>query len=338
MTRARRFLVLAPLALVIAVESSAIPTVAEVLVGSPLEGRADEILAGKKVTVTAHRSGQREMAVAFSCLVPAGQRTSLEMFRNDEAIMPEDYKDADGSVHLEDLEGSLGALSLGGNAAKEARRYLDAEPGWGLSLSTEEIASLRALAPPSGGEIAAVEGALRGIFAGRVRSYHERGLVGIAPFDRGDGETSSAAIDLEASTLASSTFERILPETHQALLSIPGGAPPDGEVFYFWTRINILGRPVFLLNQRLVGSPDGVPVMIERQFYATQFLGAGQTITALVPVDAGTLAFYINHSFVDRWSGPGFTAGAKRRVGQEVVEKILPEVAQTLGLCEGRES
>jgi hypothetical protein len=78
--------------------------------------------------------------------------------------------------------------------------------------------------------------------------------------------------------------------------------------------------------------------MIERQFYATQFLGAGQTITALVPVVGGTLVFYVNHSFVDRWSGPEFTVGAKRRVGQELIEGILPKMAETLGLCEGRES
>ena len=115
------------------------------------------------------------------------------------------------------------------------------------------------------------------------------------------------------------------------------GVPlPDGQTFYFWTRINILGRPVFLLNQRLVGSPDGVPVVIERQLYASQFLAAGQTITALIPVDAGTLVIYVNHSFVDRWSGPGFASGAKRQVGQKLIDKILPKMAELLGLCEGR--
>ena len=124
-----------------------------------------------------------------------GQPTSLGMFRNDDAVMPDGYKDADGPI---DLEGSLAALALGGNAQKEARRYLDAEPGWELSLSTEEIATLRALEPPAGGEVAAVEGALRSIFADRVRSYSERGLVGIAPFDRGDGTTSSVGSDLES--------------------------------------------------------------------------------------------------------------------------------------------
>jgi hypothetical protein len=278
------------------------------------------------------------MAVAFACLVPDGQRASLEVLHNDKAVMPDEYEDADGPLQLDDLEGSLSALGLGGNAESEAQRYLDAAPGWELSLSSEEIAVLRSLEPPAGEEIAAVEDALRRIFADRVRSYQERGLAGIAPFDRGGGQTSSVASDLEASTLASRPFEQILPETHRALRAVPGGAPPDGQAFYFWTRINVLGRPVFLLNQRLVGSPDGVPVMIERQFYATQFLGAGQTITALVPVVGGTLVFYVNHSFVDRWSGPEFTVGAKRRVGQELIEGILPKMAETLGLCEGRES
>lgn len=338
MTRSQGFLLLVPLAVMMAAESSAEPTVSEVLAGSPLDGRADEILAGNKVTAKALRSGEREMAVAFSCLVPAEQRTSLDMLRNAKAIMPDEYKDADGPLQLEDLEGSLAALRLGGNAESEAQRYLDAEPGWELSLSSEEIAALGALEPPAGEAIAAVEGALRSIFAERVRSYQERGLAGIAPFDRGRGQTSSVASDLEASTLISRSFERILPETHRALRRIPGGAPPDGQAFYFWTRIKVLGRPVFLLNQRLVGSYDGASVMIERQFYATQFLGAGQTITALVPVVEGTLVFYVNHSFVDRWSGPEFTVGAKRRVGQKLIEGILAKMAETLGLCEARES
>ena len=96
-----------------------------------------------------------------------------------------------------------------------------------------------------------------------------------------------------------------------------------------------LGRPVFLLNQRLIAQPDGVPVVIERQFYATQFLGAGQTVTALVPVEEGTLALYVNRSFVDRWTGPSFSVGTKRAVGLKIINGILPEMADEYGLCEG---
>jgi hypothetical protein len=322
------------LAILVPFQASAAPTLAELLAGSPLAGRADEILEGARVTDHSHRSGEREMAVAFACLVPSGRRASLEVFHNANAVMPDEYRDADGPIDLEDLGGSLAALRLGGEATSEARRYLDAEPGWELSLSSEEIAMLGGLDPPVGGEVDAVEGALRRIFAERVRAYVEKGLPGIAAFDRGEGQVSSVASDLDASTRVSATFERILPETHRALTRFPGETPPGGRVFYFWTRIDILGRPVFLLNQRLVGSPDGIPVVIERQFYASQFLGAGQTVIALVPVEEGTLVVYVNHSFVDRWSGPAFTVGAKRHVGQQLIEGILPETAETLGLCE----
>ena len=67
------------------------------------------------------------------------------------------------------------------------------------------------------------------------------------------------------------------------------------------------------LNANAFGLAVGVVLGLV-SFVATLFslwFGAGQTITMLVPVDGGTLVFYVNHSFVDRWSGPGFTAGAR---------------------------
>ena len=249
--------------------------------------------------------------------------------------MPDQYSDASGPIDVNDLEGSLASLTIGKGAEKEAKRYLGATPGWELSLSSEEIAAFNALDPPEGQEVPAVEAELARQFAKRVRDYHAKGLEGIAPFDRGDGETSSAGDDLRNSTITSEGFLKVLPNTHRALLAFPFGDQSDGESYYFWTRIRVLGRPVFLLNQRLIAQPDGVPVVIERQFYATQFLGAGQTVTALVPVEEGTLALYVNRSFVDRWTGPSFSVGTKRAVGLKIINGILPEMADEYGLCEG---
>ena len=89
-------------------------------------------------------------------------------------------------------------------------------------------------------------------------------MEAIAPFDRGDGEASSAGGDLRNSTIAVEGFRKTFPNAHRALLAYPLSKPRDGEIYYFWTRIQVLGRPVFLLNQRLVGQPDGVPMVIER--------------------------------------------------------------------------
>jgi hypothetical protein len=310
-------------------------TVAAVIEGTVLEGRERDILAGKKVLVEAIQSSRREMSAALACLIPPGRTGSLAHLRNAEPIMPDKYRDTSGPIDVNDLEASLASLSIGKGAEKEAKRYLGAEPGWELSLSIEEIAAFNSLDPPKGQEVATVEAELARQLAKRVQDYRAKGLEGIAPFDRGGGEISSAGDDLRNSTIAAEGFRKVFPNTHRALLAFPLSNPRDGESYYFWTRIQVLGRPVFLLNQRLVGQPDGVPIVIERQFYATQFLGAGQTVTALVPVQEGTLAVYVNQTFVDRWTGPSFATGSKRAVGLKIINGILPEMADEYGLCEG---
>ncbi len=320
------------IALLAAAPANAERDLREFLTGTPIEDKVDQILAGERVTNTSIRSGEREMAVGFACLVPPGRAMSLDRFRNPKVSMPERFRDEDGPIDIDDLAGSLAAVKLGNRS--EARRYLGAKPGWELSLSTEEIAAFQALGPPAGGEVAAVEGELRKQFAERIRRFHEQGLAGIAPFDRGDDGSTSAASDLEATTKAIVPFQARFPQAHEALLRFPQVDVPETETFYYWARVNVLGRPVFLLSQRAVGHPDGVEMMVDRQFYATQFVGAAQTITALVPVNEGTLVLLLNHSFVDRWTGPSFTVGGKRAVGQGIIDAILPRMADTLGLCE----
>jgi hypothetical protein len=312
------------------------PSAAEVLeLAKFSEKHLRDLLAGEKVTVQAHEASRREIAVALACLIPPEREGSLAPFRNAVPIMPDKYRDSSGSIDPDDLEASLVALSIGKDARDEAKRYLRAKPGWGFSLSSEEIAAFAALDPPKGQEVPAVEGQLRRMFAARVRDYRSKGLAGIAPFDRGEGEVSSAGEDLQRSTIVSKGFEEILPDVHRALLEYPLGFPSQAEEYYFWTRIQVLGRPVFLLNQRLAGQREGRSVVVERQFYATQFLGAGQTVIALIQVQEGTLAFYVNHTFVDRWTGPGFTTGAKRAAGLKIIDGIVGDMAEKYGLCEG---
>ncbi len=312
------------------------PSTAELLEGTILDSKQQKkILAGEKVAIQAHEASPREMAVLLSCLISPGRKGTLATLRTNKPVMPEEYRDASGAIDLEDIEGSLGTLTIGDKAKSEAKRYLEAQPGWELSLSTEEIAAFRALDPPEGEGVAAVEAQLRRMFAERLRAYRSEGLSGIADFDRGRGQVSSVAEDLNRTTLGAEGFKSVLPKAHRALLDYPGEAPPDGESFYFWTRLKILGRPVFMLNERLAGSFDGAEVVIDRQIYTTQFLGGGQTVTAMVPVQEGTLVFYVNHTFVDRWTGPSFATGAKRAVGLRIIDNVLKEMANAYGLCEG---
>lgn len=303
----------------------------DVLTGTVLEAHAGDVANGERVTVEDQLISEREMAVALACLIPQGRKGSLARFQNARPIVPDEYRGDSGPIDPDDPEAGFVNLTTGSDA--EAQRYIDAEPGWELSLSADEISAFRSIDRVAADKVTSVDEVLRRVLSDRVRAYHTRGLEGIAPFDRGSDGSSSVASDLKRSTIGTESFRKVLPQTHAALLKFPFGGVPGGRKYYFWTRMNVLGRPVFLLNQRLAAELDGASVVIERQFYATQFLAGGQTVTALVPVKEGELLVYVNHSFVDRWQG--FGVSAKKAIGRTLLEKTLSDMAEKYGLCEG---
>jgi hypothetical protein len=311
------------------------PLAREILAETPLSQRQiQSVLDGKLVTSDVVEASKRELGGAVACLVPPGRQGSLEFARNNRVTMPDEYKDTAGPIDPKDIEGSLAALNLGGNES-EARRYLKVEPGFDINLSKEEIADFRALAPAKGEELTAVEAKLREVFAQRIRSYRARGLDGIAPFARGDEKAKggSPAGDLRGATAAAGVFRKLMPKYYEALLAYPKGDVPNGREFLFWSRIQVLGRPVFMLHQRLTAAAEHSEIVIERQFYASHFLNVGQVLFALLPVQEGTLAFYVNRTWVDRWHG--FGTGAKRAIGKKIVRDIIKDLADHFDLCEG---
>jgi hypothetical protein len=311
------------------------PLVREILAETPFNREQIQgVLDGKLVTSDVVEVSERELGGAVACLVPTGRKGSLEFARNNRVTMPDEYKDIAGPIDPEDIEGSLAALNLGGSE-REARRYLEIEPGFDINLSKEEIAAFRALAPTKGEELAAVEAKLREVFAQRIRSYRARGLDGIAPFARGDvkAKGGSPAGDLRGATDAAGAFHKLMPEYYEALLAYPKGNVPNGREFLFWSRIQVLGRPVFMLHQRLTAATEHAEIVLERQFYASHFLNVGQVLIGLLPVQEGTLAFYVNRTWVDKWHG--FGTGTKRAVGKKIVRDVIMDLADHFDLCKG---
>ncbi|MCH7869552.1 MAG: hypothetical protein IH881_17800 [Myxococcales bacterium] len=311
------------------------PLAREVLAETPLNHeQIQAVLDGKLVTSDVIEISKRELGAAAACLIPLGRDSSLEFARNSRVTMPDKYKDTSGPIDPRDIEGSLAALNLGGNV-REARRYLEAEPGFDINLSNEEIAAFRALAPAKGEELAIVEAKLREVFAQRIRSYRARGLDGVAPFARGNREAKgeSPASDLRRATDAAGAFRKFMPKYYQALLNYPKGDVPNGREFLFWSRTQILGRPVLMLHQRLSAVSEHSEIVVERQFYASHFLNIGQVVIGLLPVQEGTLAFYVNRSWVNRWHG--FGIGTKRAIGAKIARRVTEDLAKDANLCEG---
>ncbi len=323
---------------VAATSAEAQPRAAEILSGTIFGGdEIDRVLAGKKVTTPVREVSKRELGIGLACLIPAGKQASLAVLRHGDPIMPEKYRDGSGPIDIEALDASFAALDIGKGAKDEAERLLSVEPGYEFNLSKSEMASFNALRPAKGQEVATVEAQLRRVFAERVRAYRAEGTAGIAGFAREDGESSAPGDELQKTTEGLDGFRKAFPEFHKATLDYPRGSLKERrQVFWFWTRIRVLGRPVFMLQQRLAAEKGPVEMVVERQFYASHFLDVGQTVTAILPVQEGTLLFHVHRTWVDRWTGPGMVVGAKRKVGNELIESQLTSMTNKLRLCEGQ--
>ena len=208
------------------------------------------------------------------------------------------------------------------------------EPGYEFNLSTEEMEAFRALEPAKGEAVEAAEAQLRRVLAERVRAYRAGGTAAIAPFARTDDASSSPGDELRRTTEAMHSLRAAFPAFHQALVAYPEGGI-EHEEFWFWTRIRVLGRPVFMLHKRIAAKRHEVEMVVERQIYASHFLDVGQTVSATLPVQEGTLLFVVYRSWVDQWTGPGVTVGGKRKVGNELIAAVLRSLVERLRLCEG---
>lgn len=69
-----------------------------------------------------------------------------------------------------------------------------------------------------------------------------------------------------------------MPEYYEALLNYPKDDVPNGREFLCWSRIQILGRPVFMLHQQLTAATEHSEIVVERQIYASHFLNLGQIV------------------------------------------------------------
>ncbi len=318
-----------------ATSAAAKPTTREILSGTIFGGdEIEKVLEGKMVTTPVREVSRREIGVGLACLVPAGRRASLAVLRNADPVMPEKYRDASGRLDVGDLGAGFAALEIGKGAEDEAERFLSVEPGYEMNLSKAEMAAFNALQPAKGQEVAAVEAQLRSVLAERVRAYRKSGTAGIAGFAREDGEASSPGKEMQDTTEGLDGYRKAFPEFHAAILRYPRGGLKHEE-FWFWTRIQVLGRPVFMLHQRLAAEKGEIQIVVERQIYASHFLDIGQTVTAILPVQEGTLLFNIYRTWVDQWSGPGFAVGAKRKVGTELIGSVLRSQSDQLRFCEG---
>lgn len=277
------------------------------------EGEIEQIHSGSIVRHSVEPASDRELttAMAFAVSMPPGKL--LESARRDlfDAVDP-------GMIAHGELPAGASAADFGKLELRDAQieALRSAEPGGGLNLSAEELATFRQLG--KGASEQAIEKAFREMLASRVAAYRERGLDGIAPYALSRGKTRSPADELKTATNASEALEKYAPAAYRYLLAYPKNAPPGAESAFRWSLFEAHGEPTVVLTQLLM-VPDGEAwILAKRQYYVSTGYNAEQELAALLPSkDGGTVVVYVNRTSTDQVTG--FGGSAKRSIGSKLL-------------------
>jgi len=281
---------------------------------------------GELVKTTTKETSDREIAAVMVFLVKAPVQKLLASLkggpssRNDPQLQAVTEISAEGTL----VDPKVVVLQPGSN--KETQRYLSAEPGDTLNLSTAEIASFTKLKGAGQPQAAQpqVEDAVRQMLLARYQAYRSQGLAGIATYARGKDKQSQAADDLRRATEAAKGVKKYAPAFYDVLMNYPQGTPTGLTQHFFCIRYALSGRPNFVLRQRLAMPLGDAYVVADRDFYVSHDYNDTQAVGALLPVENGTVVVYLNRTTTDQLGG--FGASAKQAIGRNMMAKQISEI------------
>ena len=279
--------------------------------------------AGEIVSSEIEETTEKQLAVALALMVPARLEDIAARVAEGTTLEANTAIQAYGGIDPAQVGGAAFAgitLDVG-----EVNRLLEVEPGADFNLSTAEIALFQNLAQQhKAGDPAAADAlnaAWREMLAGRVQAYLAGGLDGIAPYDRGGGDSSSAADDLRAAAEAATLVRQAVPELHQAFAAYPDQGVAEAEHRFFWTEQVADDRPVYILTHRMAQQRPDMLLVLSRDFYVSHSFNASQGAAGALPVEGGVVVFYANRTSSDQVAG--FMSGMRHQIGRGMMRDSL---------------
>ena len=312
-----------------------LPPVEEVL--RDLKITPDElqrVKGGAIVDRSIGEGSERELAISFILLAKIKLEDAAKLYQEARGLQT---VEAIKSITKISEKGTLADFEkavLQPNPDKEAKRYLDAEPGSTLNLDEKEIAAFQALKSASKGKasVKEVEQLVRQGLLARLQAYQAKGLAGIAPYQRGRSAQLSAGDELRLAAKQSTYLAKYLPALYDVLINYPAGREKAkkekfGESFY-WFNIDLFERPTFVLTHRMSMLADYAYVTVERHFYASHDYNSMQQIGVAMPTKDGTLLFYIGRVSTDQVAG--LTSAAAHPVARTVMAPYIKKMFESI--------
>ncbi len=314
------------------VSTAAIGATLEQLLNAPYFDRSDieTVREGRIALAKIHEASDRELAVAIACLVHVPSEEALAPFLGDSLPVSDEHLRAQGMIDPASPAVSFADISLDRDNDRETRYFLDARPGYGLNLSSNEIETFRALRGAN--DPAAVEATLEDVLHTRYLAYRESGLAGAPPYAREDGELVSPGDELRRTAQAMTGLHELYPEFHNAWLNYPSRLPEDiVRDDYFWLKLDIEERPTFVLSHRLEARDGDMHLVGVRDYYMSHFFDVLQRAAVVTRTDAGQdVLIYVERAWVDYWTG---LAAIKRKIGRKILAKQMEHLLEDRGIC-----
>src|SRR5262245_24548099 len=301
-------------------DASALPPADEILQEFKIsDSDRQRIREGEIVTWTATEGSDRELALGMALLVKTKAENLTDRFREAATFMNIKVITAFGkignigfgSIGKEGTVADFAGVTLAPNGEKEARRYLEVEPGDDLNLDAKEMAAFRALnsASKDGGvPIQKVEALIREGLLARYQAYHTKGLAGVAPYARKSGPHLLASDELSIATKQSKLLAKYLPSVYDALVKYPATTLKQGEELeeqFLWINSEVLGRPTYALSHRMLFQVGEAYVFVDRQYYSSHDYNCLQQGAAALPTNDGTVVVYLSRVSTEQVAGFG---------------------------------
>ena len=299
-----------------AVTPSALGWTLEEMLNPPYFDAADirDVRKGGFGVARIREVSDREIAVVIACLVQVPSEEALAPFLGDSLPVDPQHLRDQKLIDPDLPDESFRAVSLGSDSRDEIRHYLEAHPGLGLNLSSEEISAFQALRDVN--DPVAVEATLEDILHRRYLAYREAGLDGAIPYARENGEQVSPGAELRRTEEEMLGLHEIYPEFHNAWLRYPASVLEDiVRDDYFWLKLDIEDRPAFVLSHRLEAANEDTHLVGIRDYYMSHFFDVSQRVAVVTRLESGeNIMIYLERAGVpekeNRSQGPHQTDGA----------------------------
>jgi hypothetical protein len=318
-----------------AVEASALPSAEELLQALQLsDGERQRIREGNIVTWSTSEGSDRELALGMALSTKTKPESLVNLFREAAAFKNVPSITAYGKIEGDGTVAHFAGVKLAPNGEKEARRYLEAEPGDELNLDTNEIAAFRALNTASKDAavpIHKVEALIREGLLARYQAYHAKGLAGIAPYARKGGRQTLAGEELLIATKQPKLVAQYLPSVYNTLLNYPAvqlKEADDIEEQFFWVTIEVFGRPTYVLSHHLRFQINRACVVVDRHYYASHDYNALQQGALALPTTDDTVVTFLSRVSTDQVGG--FGSSVKHPVARTLMGPYLKDLLEAL--------